>query len=126
MEHLQRRAERDLRVGQSYFALKLAGHSPSAPHMQEARACVLRLGGIPRMNTYAKLYLALLGQFPWKYLPTVPVEIIFFPRWLFFNCLGDVVMESRHAHSAGDPQPLQTDASPSGESAAARAVSHRH
>jgi squalene-hopene/tetraprenyl-beta-curcumene cyclase len=53
--------------------------------MQEARACILRLGGIPRMNTYAKLYLALLGQFPWQYLPTVPAEIVFFPSWCFFN-----------------------------------------
>jgi squalene-hopene/tetraprenyl-beta-curcumene cyclase len=69
----------------AYFALKLAGHLPTAPWMQEARACILRLGGIPRMNTYAKLYLALLGQFPWQYLPTVPAEIVFFPKWLFFN-----------------------------------------
>lgn len=69
----------------AYFALKLAGHEPTQPWMQEARACVLRLGGIPRMNTYAKLYLALLGQFPWKYLPTVPVEMVFFAHWLFFN-----------------------------------------
>ncbi len=69
----------------AYFALKLAGHSPEAPWMREARACILRLGGIPRMNTYAKLYLALLGQFPWQYLPTVPVEIMLFPRWCFFN-----------------------------------------
>ncbi len=69
----------------AYFALKLAGQSPDAPWMREARACILRLGGIPRMNTYAKLYLALLGQFPWKYLPTVPVEIVFFPQWFFFN-----------------------------------------
>ncbi len=69
----------------AYFALKLAGHVPTQPWMQEARACILRLGGIPKMNTYAKLYLALLGQFPWKYLPTVPVEIVFFPRWSFFN-----------------------------------------
>ena len=69
----------------AYFALKLAGYSPAQPWMHEARACILRLGGIPRMNTYAKLYLALLGQFPWKYLPTVPAEIIFFPRWCFFN-----------------------------------------
>lgn len=52
----------------AYFALKLAGHSPDTPFMQEARANILRLGGIPRMNTYSKLYLALLGQFPWKYL----------------------------------------------------------
>jgi squalene-hopene/tetraprenyl-beta-curcumene cyclase len=69
----------------AYFALKLAGHPPTQPWMQEARACILRLGGIPKMNTYAKLYLALLGQFPWKWLPTVPVEIVFFPRWCFFN-----------------------------------------
>jgi squalene-hopene/tetraprenyl-beta-curcumene cyclase len=69
----------------AYFALKLAGHAPDAPWMREARATILRLGGIPRMNTYAKLYLALLGQFPWKYLPTVPVEIVFFPKWCFFN-----------------------------------------
>jgi squalene-hopene/tetraprenyl-beta-curcumene cyclase len=69
----------------AYFALKLAGHAPTQPYMQEARACILRLGGIPRMNTYAKLYLALLGQFPWKYLPTVPAEMIFFPSWLFFH-----------------------------------------
>jgi squalene-hopene/tetraprenyl-beta-curcumene cyclase len=69
----------------AYFALKLAGHSPDAPWMREARAAALRLGGIPRMNTYAKLYLALLGQFPWKYLPAIPVELILLPDWFFFN-----------------------------------------
>jgi squalene-hopene/tetraprenyl-beta-curcumene cyclase len=69
----------------AYFALKLAGHSPDAPWMREARAAALRLGGIPRMNTYAKLYLALLGQFPWKYLPAIPVEGILLPDWFFFN-----------------------------------------
>jgi squalene-hopene/tetraprenyl-beta-curcumene cyclase len=69
----------------AYFALKLAGHSQDAPWMREARAAALRMGGIPRMNTYAKLYLALLGQFPWKYLPAIPVELILLPDWLFFN-----------------------------------------
>ena len=69
----------------AYFALKLAGHQPNAPWMREARAAILRLGGIPAMNTYAKLYLALLGQFPWKYLPTIPVEFVLFPNWFFFN-----------------------------------------
>jgi squalene-hopene/tetraprenyl-beta-curcumene cyclase len=69
----------------AYFALKLAGHASTQPYMQEARACILRLGGIPRMNTYAKLYLALLGQFPWKYLPTVPAEMVFFPKWFVFH-----------------------------------------
>lgn len=69
----------------AYFALKLAGHAPGLPYMREARAAVLRLGGIPRMNTYSKLYLALLGQFPWEHLPTVPPEMILFPQWMFFN-----------------------------------------
>jgi squalene-hopene/tetraprenyl-beta-curcumene cyclase len=68
-----------------YFALKLAGYSPDLPFMEEARANILRLGGIPRMNTFSKLYLALLGQFPWKYLPTIPVEMVLLPKWALFN-----------------------------------------
>ncbi|MDQ6913876.1 MAG: squalene--hopene cyclase, partial [Verrucomicrobiota bacterium] len=69
----------------AYFALKLAGHSADLPFMQEARANILRLGGIPRMNTFSKLYLALLGQFPWQYLPTIPVEMILLPKWSPFH-----------------------------------------
>ncbi len=69
----------------AYFALKLAGHSADLPFMKEARANILRLGGIPRMNTFSKLYLALLGQFPWHYLPSIPVEMILFPTWAPFN-----------------------------------------
>lgn len=69
----------------AYFALKLAGDCPEAPHMQRARCVALRLGGIPRMNTYAKLYLALLGQFPWKKLPTIPVEMVLLPARFPFS-----------------------------------------
>src|SRR5713226_7435664 len=69
----------------AYFALKLAGYSPDLPFMQEARANILRLGGIPAMNTFSKLYLALLGQFPWKYLPTIPVEMVLLPSWAPFH-----------------------------------------
>ena len=69
----------------AYFALKLAGDSPNAVWMREARANILRLGGIPQMNTYGRLYLALLGQFPWEYVPTVPPEIFLLPNWFFFN-----------------------------------------
>src|SRR5436309_1247470 len=69
----------------AYFALKLAGYSADLPFMLEARANILRLGGIPRMNTFSKLYLALLGQFPWKYLPAIPVEMVLLPNWAPFN-----------------------------------------
>ncbi|MEY2408981.1 MAG: squalene-hopene/tetraprenyl-beta-curcumene cyclase, partial [Verrucomicrobiota bacterium] len=69
----------------AYFALKLAGCSPDTPFMCEARATIMRLGGIPQMNTFSKLYLALLGQFPWKYLPTIPVEMVLLPTWAPFH-----------------------------------------
>src|SRR6184192_4624402 len=69
----------------AYFALKLAGYSADLPFMREARANILRLGGVPRVNTFSKLYLALLGQFPWKYLPTIPVEMILLPSWAPFS-----------------------------------------
>ena len=69
----------------AYFALKLAGDSPQASWMERGRAVALRLGGIPRMNTYAKLYLALLGQFPWEKLPTIPVEMLLLPNWFPFS-----------------------------------------
>jgi len=69
----------------AYFALKLAGCSPELPFMRDARATIMRLGGIPHMNTFSKLYLALLGQFPWKYLPTIPVEMVLLPGWAPFH-----------------------------------------
>lgn len=68
-----------------YLSLKLAGFPADDPVMTAARRIILRLGGIPKCNTYCKLYLALLGLFPWKYLPTIPVEAILLPNWLYFN-----------------------------------------
>jgi len=69
----------------AYFALKLAGFSPDDPRMLKAHATIVRLGGIPKSNTYTKLFLALFGQYPWKYLPIIPPEIILLPNWLYFN-----------------------------------------
>jgi squalene-hopene/tetraprenyl-beta-curcumene cyclase len=69
----------------AYFALKLAGCSVDAPFMREARASIMRRGGIPQMNTFSKLYLALLGQFPWKYLPAIPVEMVLLPSCAPFH-----------------------------------------
>ena len=69
----------------AYFALKLSGCSVDAPFMQEARANIMRRGGIPQMNTFSKLYLALMGQFPWKYLPAIPVEMVLLPSWAPFH-----------------------------------------
>jgi squalene-hopene/tetraprenyl-beta-curcumene cyclase len=69
----------------AYFALKLAGHLEREPWMHDGRAAILRLGGIPRLNTYSKLYLALLGQFQWRFLPVIPVELVLLPHWFPIN-----------------------------------------
>jgi len=69
----------------AYFALKLAGFSADDLRMLKAHATIVRLGGIPKANTYTKLFLALFGQYPWKYLPIIPPEIILLPNWLYFN-----------------------------------------
>ena len=69
----------------AYLALKLAGMPVTDPRMLKARELALRMGGVPRMNTFSKLYLALLGLFPWKYVPTIPCEVILIGKWFHVN-----------------------------------------
>jgi squalene-hopene/tetraprenyl-beta-curcumene cyclase len=65
----------------AYLALKLAGVSVTDRRMLRAREVAMNLGGVPRMNTFSKLYLALLGLFPWDYVPTIPCEVILLGKW---------------------------------------------
>jgi squalene-hopene/tetraprenyl-beta-curcumene cyclase len=69
----------------AYLALKLAGMPVTDPRMLRAREMALSLGGVPRLNTFSKLYLALLGLFPWNYVPTIPCEIILLGKWFHVN-----------------------------------------
>jgi squalene-hopene/tetraprenyl-beta-curcumene cyclase len=69
----------------AYLALKLAGIPVTDPRMLRARQMALTLGGIPRMNTFSKLYLALLGLYPWEYVPTIPCEFILIGKWFHVN-----------------------------------------
>ena len=55
-----------------YFALKLAGEDPSAPHMVRARDWILEQGGIAQARVFTKMWLALFDQFDWDQLPIVP------------------------------------------------------
>ena len=69
----------------AYFALKLAGDSPSAPHMRRAREAILTRGGAARSNVFTRITLALFGQVPWRSVPEMPVEIMLLPRWFPFH-----------------------------------------
>ncbi|HEY1874417.1 MAG TPA: squalene--hopene cyclase [Steroidobacteraceae bacterium] len=69
----------------AYFALKLAGDSPEAPHMARARAAILDHGGAAAANVFTRIALALFAQLPWRGVPYIPVEILLLPRWFPFN-----------------------------------------
>lgn len=76
----------DLNVSiQVYFGLKLAGLTGENEAMQRARRVILDLGGIGRSSVFTKIWLALFGQFDWRWTPSVPPEIIFLPKWFNLN-----------------------------------------
>src|SRR5215831_1552687 len=69
----------------AYFALKLVGDDPSAPHMARARKVILSLGGIEACNSFTRIYLSIFGQWSWEDCPAVPPELILLPDWFPFN-----------------------------------------
>src|SRR5262249_47534076 len=69
----------------AYFALELAGDSPSAPHMVRAREAVHRLGGLERSNSYVRFYLALAGALGWEMVPAILPEMMLLPNWFYLN-----------------------------------------
>jgi squalene-hopene/tetraprenyl-beta-curcumene cyclase len=69
----------------AYYALKLAGDHPEAPHMARARQAILRLGGASRANVFTRITLAIFAQVPWRAVPFLPVECMLLPRWFPFH-----------------------------------------
>jgi squalene-hopene/tetraprenyl-beta-curcumene cyclase len=69
----------------AYLALKLAGFPMTDPRMLRARQTALSLGGVPRLNTFSKLYLALFGLLSWSHVPTIPCEVILIGKWFYVN-----------------------------------------
>ena len=65
----------------AYFALKMIGDAPDAPHMARARAAILAAGGAAASNVFTRIQLALFGAAPWSAVPTLPPELILLPRW---------------------------------------------
>ncbi len=68
-----------------YYALKLAGDSPDAPHMTRLRDFILSAGGAAKANVFTRIALATFEQLPWRGVPYIPVEIMLFPSWFPFH-----------------------------------------
>ena len=62
-----------------YFALKVAGDSPDAPHMVKAREWILAHGGAMKCGVETRFLLALYGQFDWAGVPPIPPWLVLLP-----------------------------------------------
>lgn len=69
----------------AYFALKMTGDSPDAPHMRRAREAILARGGAVNSNVFTRVLLSLYGILDWRSVPEMPVEITLLPRWFPFH-----------------------------------------
>lgn len=69
----------------AYYALKLVGDNPDAPHMVRAREAILAHGGAAKCNVFTRITLALFGQVPWRAAPVIRVEAMLLPYWAPFH-----------------------------------------
>jgi len=68
-----------------YAALRCAGLGPGAEPVRRAREWILAHGGLKKIRNFTKYWLALIGEWPWEYTPSVPPELIMVPDWAPFN-----------------------------------------
>jgi squalene-hopene/tetraprenyl-beta-curcumene cyclase len=59
----------------AYYALKLAGGSSDAPHMEKACDAILSHGSAARSNVFTPITLALFDQIPWRGVPFIPIRL---------------------------------------------------
>ncbi len=71
-----------------YAALRCAGLRPGAEPVRRAREWIPAHGGLKKIRDFTKYWLALIGEWPWEYTPSVPPELIMVPNWAPFNIVG--------------------------------------
>ncbi len=70
---------------EAYWALRLAGDEPDAPHMLAAAEFARREGGLEHARVFTHLWLALFGLWSWDDVPALPAEAILLPAWVPLN-----------------------------------------
>lgn len=70
---------------EAYFALKLAGFREDDKELQKAREFILASGGVEKSRVFTRIFLALFGEFDWRSIPSIPVEMNLLPAWAPFN-----------------------------------------
>src|SRR6202051_3828437 len=69
----------------AYFARKMIGDCPDAPHMVRAREAIRSRGGAIHSNVFTRFMLAMFEVTTWRCVPVLPVEIMFLPSWSPFH-----------------------------------------
>jgi len=69
----------------AYVALRLAGDSSVAPHLESAKRRMHELGGLEAANSYTRFYLAMVGALDWDSVPAIPPEFTLLPTWFPVN-----------------------------------------
>jgi squalene-hopene/tetraprenyl-beta-curcumene cyclase len=64
---------------EAYAALRLAGLDADDPRLEPARRFVVGRGGIGAARVFTRIWLALLGLWPWNEVQLVPPEIVLLP-----------------------------------------------
>ncbi len=70
---------------EAYFALKLTGYEATHPALTKAREFILAKGGLAQAPVFTRIFLAYFGQFPWRGVPAIPVELVLLPNWFPIN-----------------------------------------
>ncbi len=68
-----------------YAALRCSGYRPDFPPLRQAREWILAHGGLKKIRNFTRIWLALIGEWPWDHTPVVPPEMIRLPLWAPFN-----------------------------------------
>jgi squalene-hopene/tetraprenyl-beta-curcumene cyclase len=70
---------------EAYWALKLAGDDPQAPHMRVAAEYIRAQGGLEKARVFTHVWMALFGLWSWDRVPALPPEIVLLPSWVPLN-----------------------------------------
>jgi squalene-hopene/tetraprenyl-beta-curcumene cyclase len=70
---------------EAYVALRLAGDSPDAEHMQSAGAFIRAEGGLEKARVFTHIWLAVFGAWSWEQVPVLPPELMLLPPWVPLN-----------------------------------------
>ena len=70
---------------ETYAALRLTGMSADDEPVRRAREWIFANGGLGKIRVFTRIWLALIGEWPWTSTPNLPPEVIRLPLWCPFN-----------------------------------------